>query len=57
MTGLSVEFNATKETRRNGLRVIVDGLLTGGALVDFPAYRQALAEVRQQETRRRKIWL
>ena len=56
-SGLSVEFKAFRETRRSGVRVIQDGILTGAGLVDLGAYRQAIAEVRQQETRRRRVWL
>ena len=56
-SGLSVEFKSIRETRRAGIRVIQDGILTGAGLVDLGAYRQALAEVRQQETRRRRVWL
>ena len=58
-TGLSVEFRSLRETRRNGLRIIQHGKLTGGGLVDLPSYTQALAEVRQQgqQQRRRRLWL
>ena len=45
--GLSVEFRATRETRRNGLRLILAGVLTGGALVDTPSYTAATVEVRE----------
>ena len=55
-SGLSVEFHPERETRRGGLRIIQKALLTGGGLVDIPAYREATAEVRQQEKRRR-FWL
>ena len=56
-SGLSVEFKAIRETRRGGIRIVQDGFLTGAGLVDLGAYRQAIAEVRQQETRRRRVWL
>ena len=56
-SGLSVEFKAIRETRRSGIRILQDALLTGAALVDVGAYRQAIAEVRQQATRRRRVWL
>ncbi len=56
-SGLSVEFKAIRETRRGGVRLVQDGILTGAGLVDLGAYRQALAEVRQQATRRRRLWL
>ena len=56
-SGLSVEFKALREIRRSGVRVIQDGILTGAGLVDLGAYRLAIAEVRQGETRRRRLWL
>ena len=55
-TGLSVEFRPEKETRRGNLRIIQKAELTGAGLVDFGAYREAVVEVRQQESRRR-WWL
>ena len=42
LTGLSVEFNATKETRRNGLRVIQKATLGGAGLVDYPSGAKSL---------------
>ena len=56
-SGLSVEFKAIREIRRSGVRVIQEGTLTGAGLVDLGAYRQAIAEVRQEATRRRRVWL
>ena len=60
LKGLSVEFTATKETRRNGLRVIQKATLGGAGLVDFPAYSGAKAELRAESSIQRRIaaiWL
>ena len=46
--GLSVEFQAVKEGRRNGVRVIRDALLVGGGLVDSPSYAGSTVEVRAE---------
>ena len=60
LSGLSVEFHATKETRRNGLRVIQKARLGGAGLVDYPSYIGAKAELRAQSDVQRRIaaiWL
>ena len=60
LQGLSVEFTATKETRRNGLRVIQKAILGGCGLVDVPAYSGAKAELRSRSDVQRRIaaiWL
>ena len=54
LTGLSVEFNATKETRRNGLRVIQKAILAGAGLVDFSSYTLAKAELRARSNVQQK---
>ena len=60
LTGLSVEFTATKETRRGGLRVIQAAILGGAGLVDYPSYQGAKAELRAKtDTQQRiaRLWL
>ena len=60
LSGLSVEFTATKETRRQGLRVIQKAMLGGAGLVDYPAYNGAKAELRSRSDVQRRIaaiWL
>ena len=60
LTGLSVEFSATKETRRGGLRVIQSAILGGAGLVDYPSYKGAKAELRgKTDTQQRiaRLWL
>ena len=60
LTGLSVEFSATKETRRGGLRVIQSAILGGAGLVDFPSYQGAKAELRGKtdtQARIARLWL
>ena len=60
LTGLSVEFNATRETRRGGLRVIQSAILGGAGLVDYPSYKGAKAELRAKtdtQARIARLWL
>ena len=56
-TGLSVEFRATKEHRAGGRRVIDSALLAGAGLTDNPSYRGTPVEVREEQPRRRRLWL
>ena len=54
LSGLSIEFGALRESRRNGLRVIERGELRGAGLVDSADYGSRV-EVRSQT--RRRLWL
>ena len=57
MRGLSIEFRATEEGRRAGMREVRSATLLGAALVDDPSYKGTL-EVRERGKRRgRRIWL
>ena len=49
--GLSAEFHAEAEGRRNGLREIRRALLGGAGLVDSPSYTDSKVEVRE-----RRFW-
>ena len=55
MTGLSVEFRAVDEGKRNGLREVRKAQLLGAAVVDDASYRGEL-EVRDRRTRERRGW-
>ena len=56
LKGLSVEFHAERETRRDGLRVIQRAALVGAGLVDSGAYAGATVEARAKGKKRR-LWL
>ena len=51
LNGFSVEFNARRESRMGGVRVIERADLVGVGLVDQPAYPSSKAEVRRAEHR------
>ena len=62
-TGLSLEFKAEKETRRNGLRVIQRAFAPSAGLVDVPSYKGSTVELRERSgpfwnlNREAALWL
>ena len=54
-TGLSIEFRATAQTYRGGVRRISGALLNAAGLVDTPSYSGSTVEVRGK--RGRRLWL
>ena len=56
-TGLSVEFKATADGYRRGVREIRHAALTGAGLVDSPSYEGSAVAVRHKAGRRRRTWL
>ena len=57
LRGLSIEFRALEEGKRDGVREVRQARLLAAALVDDASYKGAL-EVRQRDRgRRRRIWL
>ena len=52
--GLSVEFDAERERREGGIRVIEAARLGAVGIVRRPSYKQSRVEARE---RRRRIWL
>ena len=53
LTGLSIEFNATEQEHRNGVRVISKAQLCGVGLVDTPAFPASTVEARRQQHEQR----
>ena len=53
--GLSVEFYASSEGQVQGVREVRSALIEAVAVVESPAYVQAVAEVRSK--RGRRVWL
>lgn len=56
-TGLSVEFQAKRERRESGLRVIEAAELRGIGLVKSPSYHQSQVEARRRSGRRMRSYV
>ena len=48
LRGLSIEFIATRQENRGGIRTILAGELRGAGLVDSPSYKGSSVAVRRQ---------
>ena len=58
LTGLSVAFRATKERQEGKRRIVQAAHLGRIAVVDIPAYADAMVSKRSQlDTQRRRVWL
>ena len=61
LRGWSVEFRALSDSFREGIRIVTGARLTGLAIVDKPAYGDALASLRARaidaSLARRRFWL
>ena len=61
MRGLSIEFRASREEERGGVRTILAGVLHGAGLVDDPSYAGSKVDVRHktqsESDRRHDLWL
>ena len=61
LRGFSVEFTAAKDRFEGGVRVVMRATLSGLAIVDRPAYGEALASLRARALDaampRRRVWL
>ena len=58
LTGLSVAFRATKERQEGKRRIVQAAHLGRIAVVDIPAYADAMVSKRSQlDTMRRRVWL
>ena len=57
MRGLSIEFNASREENRGGVRTILAGVLHGAGLVDSPSYGGSRVDLRSKRKRRQRVWL
>ena len=56
LTGLSVSFNANRQSFAHGVRRIQSAAMTAVGLVDSPSYNSPV-EVRQRREGRRRVWL
>ena len=58
LRGCSIEFNASREENRGGVRTILAGVLRGAGLVDSPSYSGSRVDVRHKGGGggRRRFW-